>query len=141
MSRWVTRLPDPHDRFFTLFRTGRFREAGNVLEEHWRPHRNNLDKALIQVAIAINQCERGNTAGTRKLLQKSRALIGALGEDENECGFDLHDLGQAIDTALATPNPDLPAALTQVQQAVNSLCLARTAALLSPSAPGPVPRK
>ena len=95
-------LPAPALEGLRLFNAGEYFEAHEVLEEAWRAESSagrQLYQAVLQVAVAYLQIERGNYRGAVKMFQRSRKWIDPL---PDECqGIDIATLRQDAQAAYA----------------------------------------
>ncbi len=57
---------------------GAFWDAHEALEEHWQSDRDDLWKALIQLAAALLHVERGNRHGAVKLTATARRYLAPI---------------------------------------------------------------
>jgi uncharacterized protein len=80
-----------------LFNGAKFFEAHEILEEVWRAAPQAEKKplqGLIQIAVAMHHCNRGNRAGARSLLK--RAAGNLTGCPKNFAGLQLAGLVETI---------------------------------------------
>jgi predicted metal-dependent hydrolase len=82
----------------TLFNTGKFFDAHEVLEDVWRaapPDNKKFCQGLVQVAVAFHHYSTGNRVGMRSVLERAiRNLAEPAGAFQK---FDLAPLLQSLD--------------------------------------------
>jgi len=107
-------VDDPRVReFVRLFNQEEFFEAHEVLEDLWQDH-TGPDRAfyqgLIQVAVALEHCRRGNLPGARGVLESAHRRLDPYRPAHG--GFDLESLlegaARHIEGAGTGPAPRLP---------------------------------
>lgn len=90
----------------------RYFEAHELLEHAWKQAEGSdreLWKGVIQVAVAGVHLQRGNPAGARRLLARSRARLAPLRDER--CGVDVAGLRVAAETVAAVlARGEVPAA-------------------------------
>jgi uncharacterized protein len=103
-------LPELALEGLRLFNAGEYFEAHEVLESAWKAEHTpgrELYRAVLQVAVAYLQIERGNYTGAVKMFRRSRRWIDPL---PNECqGIDIATLrrdAQAAYTRLTALGPE-----------------------------------